>query len=98
MKFKIFDYDNNISWVEDDTRSVADIEAIFIHVLSGDEVGMVLFKDGETLQFDASTLRVQAHEDGMYCVISDKIQEWIDYDPEVGPFESKAYERLYKFG
>ena len=50
MKFKIYDYDNEKVEVEVPDKP---IDHITVTILSGDETGVIYFKDGTTQSFDA---------------------------------------------
>ena len=54
MKFKIYDYDNKKVEVEVPDKP---IHHITVTILSGDETGIIYFKDGTTQSFDASDCR-----------------------------------------
>ena len=90
MKFKIYDYDNEATIVEIPDKP---IDYIHVIVLSGDETGIVYFKDGTTQSFDASDCRNTDCFDDEYIVDDMYIKEWIAINPKVGSYDTKSYER-----
>ena len=90
MKFKIYDYDNKASVVEIPDKP---IDYIHVIVLSGDETGIVYFKDGTAQSFDASDCRNTNCFDDEYIVDDMYIKEWIAINPKVGSYDTKSYER-----
>ena len=90
MKFKIYDYDNKATIVEIPDKP---IDYIHVIVLSGDETGIVYFKDGTTQSFDASDCRDTDCFDEEYIVDDMFIKEWIAINPRVGSYDTKSYER-----
>ena len=90
MKFKIYDYDNKASVVEIPDKP---IHHITVTILSGDETGIVYFKDGTTQSFDASDCRNRNCFDDEYIVDDMYIKEWIAINPKVGSCDTKSYER-----
>lgn len=78
MTIKIYDYDNKVSEISiPDDKQIAEI---MVHILSGDETGVIRFTDGSRLLFDASDNRLCGYEDGVYFVEGENIQKWIDFD------------------
>lgn len=90
MKFKIYDYDNKASVVEIPDKP---IDYIHVIVLSGDETGIVYFKDDTMQSFDASDCRNTDCFDEEYIVDDMYIKEWIAINPKVGNYDTKSYER-----
>lgn len=90
MKFKIYDYDNKATIVEIPDKP---IHHITVTILSGDETGIVYFKDGTTQSFDASDCRNTDCFDEEYIVDDMYIKEWIAINPKVGSYDTKSYER-----
>lgn len=90
MKFKIYDYDNKASVVEIPDKPIGYIHVI---ILSGDETGVIYFKDGTTQSFDASDCRNTNCFDEEYIVDDMYIKEWIAINPKVGSYDTKSYER-----
>lgn len=90
MKFKIYDYDNKASVVEIPDKP---IDYIHVIVLSGDETGIVYFKDGTTQSFDASDCRSFDYFDDEYIVNDMFIKEWAAINPKVDEYDIKSYER-----
>lgn len=90
MKFKIYDYNNKATVVEIPDKP---INYIHVVVLSGDETGVVYFKDGTTQSFDASDCRNTRYFDGEYDVLGKVVGEWIATDSRLSRRETKSYQR-----
>lgn len=90
MKFKIYDYNNKATVVEIPDKP---INYIHVVVLSGDETGIVYFKDGTTQSFDASNCRNTDCFDGEYDVLGKVVGEWIATDSRLNRRETKSYQR-----
>ena len=90
MKFKIYDFENKVTIVEIPDKPIDRIE---VTILSGDETGIIYFKDGTTQSFDASDCRNTDCFDEEYIVDDMYIKEWIAIDPKVGSYDTKSYER-----
>lgn len=71
MKLKLFDYRNNVK--EFEIGNIENINAIYICVLSGDEVATVIYKDGHRKVFDASDGRCTHFFDAHYELYVDGI-------------------------
>lgn len=77
--FTIYDFKNRGSTVGLPDKEVL---SIVVNILSGDETGIVLFKDGSSLGFDASNQRIADYRDGTYAVTGDKeIDWWVNWTP-----------------
>lgn len=74
----IFDFDNEAVDIKLPEKQIASIN---ISVVSGDETGNVIFKDGEIVSFDASGCRLMNFYDGSYSVAGENIQKWLDFKP-----------------
>ena len=83
MRMKICDYINRPVEVELPDK---EIKAILVQILTGDEIGYVLFEDGSQLSFDASMERVTDYNDGAYLVKKEHLAEWLDWKPEDTPW------------
>lgn len=92
MRMKIYDYINRPVEVELPDK---EIKAILVQILTGDEIGYVLFEDGSQFSFDASMERVTDYNDGAYLVKKEHLAEWLDWKPEdtPWPFYTCAYAR-----
>lgn len=90
MKFKIYDYNNAKVEVEVPDKP---IHHITVTILSGDETGIVYFKDGTTQSFDASDCRNTDYFDDEYIVYDMFIKEWAAINPKVDEYGTKSYER-----
>lgn len=95
MKLKVFDYDDRIKEIELPPNKL--IDHIFVHILSGDETGIVVFKDGCSVHFDASEDRYITYDDGGYVVSGNDIARWIEWTPEGDDVTSCAYARQEHF-
>ena len=90
MKFKIYNYDNKKVEVEVPDKP---IHHITVTIFSGDETGIVYFKDGTTQSFDASDCRDMGFFDGEYDVLGKVVDEWISTDSRLSKRETKSYQR-----
>lgn len=77
----VFDYNNNAVEVKfPANKTDDDIAAIFVQVLSGDETGHVIFKDGSVCKFDAGHgSRIVGYDDGRYYVTGDAVADWLSF-------------------
>lgn len=85
---KIYDYANNAVEVELPDK---EIKAIYVHVISGDEVVTVEFVDGTDIDFDSSGSRMIGYDDGSYTVEGDMINKWLAWRPS--DKRTASYER-----
>ena len=83
MRMKIYDYINRPVEVELPDK---EIKAILVQILTGDEIGYVLFEDCSPLSYDASMERVTDYNDGAYLVKKEHLAEWLDWKPEDTPW------------
>lgn len=90
----IYDFDNEAVKVELPDKPIASIS---VTVLSGDETGNVVFKDGEIIHFDASNCRLMGFFDGSYSVSGEDIQKWLDFKPTDGRTASYQRQRQFQF-
>ena len=90
MKFKIYDYDNKATIVEIPDKP---IDYIHVIVLSGDETGVIYFKDDTTQSFDASKHRFFDYFDDQYVVPGNQVEKWASIKPHVDEYEIKSYKR-----
>ena len=94
MTLTIYDYNNNAVELEIPANTVDEIELIDITVLSGDETGKVILKNGDTIHFYASDNRLIDSYDGHYSVRgSKKIKQWLEFKPTHSKTLA-SYERL----
>lgn len=59
--------------------AVADVQALYVNVVSGDEILTIFKKDGYIEQFDAADYhyhRDGGHPEGQYAVYADGMEEW----------------------
>lgn len=90
---KIYDYKNDIVEVSIPNKK---IKEIFIHVLTGDETGFIIFEDGDFLPFDSSNTRLVDFDDGCYSVPENLVDEWMNWQPSCDN-ETYSYERQMWF-
>lgn len=88
----IYDYDDRPVEIELPNKPIA---AIYVTVLSGDETGFVVFKDGQVVYFDASNFRNWVFYDGSYVVTEENVQTWMSFKPPKG--RTASYERQSLF-
>lgn len=99
MKVTVYDYKNREVEVELPVDSISDITAVYVRVLSGDETGYIVFKNGKSARFDSSDCRRNGSDDGDYELTDPKlIKMWVDYNPNTGERYSYIYpyDRQYK--
>lgn len=89
MTIKVYDYDNKAKEINLPDKKII---SIYVHILSGDETGMIVFEDGDVITFDASDFRLVGYDDGSYVVNGDKIEEWINFQPTGGTVSYKRQE------
>lgn len=94
MRFKIYDYDNVATDIDVGDKP---IHHITVTILSGDETGIVYFKDGTTQSFDASEHRSTDYFDGEYIVDEMYLEEWVKINPKVSKYGTKSEERAKTF-
>lgn len=94
----VFDYNNTPVEVKfPANKTDDDITAIFVQVLSGDETGHVIFKDGAVCKFDAGGgSRVIGYDDGRYYVTGDAVTDWLAFKGNVTP-GTASYKRQELF-
>lgn len=96
MTMTIYDYADTAVKFEIPAKNVDDIDLIDITVLSGDETGKVILKNGDIICFDAcydrGGYRIHSFYDGSYFVReTEKIKQWLDFKPKHN--ETASYER-----
>lgn len=79
----LYDYDNNKTKTGVDLNNLDDVLRIDIHVISGDEMANITYKNGKVITFDGTTEpRLMNFDDGEYCIyqagVKNDIDEWID--------------------
>lgn len=98
MTVKVYDYDNKSVEIEIPAKDVSEIEAIFVTVLSGDETGFIVLKNGKEIEFDASGCRIHSFLDGCYVIRGDAIAKWIDAKPSDGRTFSYQRHEMFTLG
>ena len=100
MKVTVYDYNNREVEVELPIDSISDIDIVYVRILSGDETGYVVFKNGRAkVRFDSSDCRLTSFYDGDYELTDPElIKMWVEYDPNNGKRDScvHSYDRQYK--
>ena len=95
MIMTIYNFNDNSVEVKIPVNTVDDIEVINIILVSGDEVGEIILKNGDTIHFDASGLgvnRIIHSYDSHYSVRgSEKIKQWLEFKPSC--MRTASYER-----
>ena len=93
MTITIYDYNDKKQKVNLPIKEIAEIEAISVVVVSGDETGIFLLKNGEEIFFDAGDSRLLEFYDGAYLVRgTEQIKKWINY-VHLGERRTASYER-----
>ena len=88
----IYDYDNNPVTVELPEKQIS---MIVVNVLSGDETGCIIFEDGTSIEFDASSDRIHSYFDGNYLGPESLISEWVNFT--FSRNRTRSYERQEDF-
>lgn len=88
----IYDYDNKPVTVELPEKQIF---MIIVNVLSGDETGRIIFEDGTSIEFDASSDRINSYFDGAYIVPESFISEWVNF--KFSRNRTRSYERQEGF-
>lgn len=94
MYITAYQYDNKITLVEIPDLPISEIKVI---VVSGDEAGIVVFSNGDEINFDSGISRFMNFVDGGYVVSGDEINEWLNFIPDRNEFEAFSYQRLNRF-
>ena len=79
MIIKIMNYQNKI--VEEEIGDLNDIGAIFIKVISGDEIAVVIYKDYNVQYFHSDYASID-FDDGIYCIYNYKDKTDLLSDPK----------------
>lgn len=97
--FTVYDYDNKPAVYYISGYKISDIKEIFVSIISGDETGFIMMRDGTIYDFDASKTRTMHFDDGDYS-ITDKedIEKWIKFKALKGSHETVSYVRQRKWG
>ena len=99
MKVTVYDYKNREVEVELPVDSISDIATVYVRILSGDETGYIVFKNGKSVRFDSGNFRITGYDDGEYELTDPElIKMWVEYDPNNGERDSciYPYDRQYK--
>lgn len=86
-----YDYENHPVKVKIPENK--EISLIYVTVLSGDEVGMIVFTDNSEQAFDTSTERVTPTYQGSYDVTRDELDKFINCVHD-GEYSSNARARM----
>ena len=71
MKIKLLDYETKTKVV--DVGDIKEIGSIYIHVISGDEVLVVVYKDYTIKTFDSSNTRCEDRHEGRYLIYNEQL-------------------------
>lgn len=92
MKVTVYDYKNRAVEVELPVDSISDITTVYVHILSGDETGYIVFKNGKSVRFDSCNFRLTGFDDGDYELTdTELIKMWVEYDPNNGEKDVCVY-------
>lgn len=100
IKVNAYDYDNRVTTITIPNSEVDDIKRIDITILSGDETGDIVLKDGSIFDFDTSKTRLMTFYDGFYTVEGkENIEKWLNFKPTAEELhETFSYVRQAKWG
>ena len=104
MIITVYDYANDPVEIEIPAQTYEDILGIQVHILSGDETGIIFMKEGKHrcfdasfVCFDASDMRIRGYDDGSYTVVgTEMIKKWIEYEPKTYGV-TISYDRMSDF-
>lgn len=92
MRTVIYDYNNTAVEIFLQDKPIREL---FVEVKSGDEILTVEYEDGARERFDScQSYRLIGFDDGCYIVPTDKVDEWLNYEPTTGTY---SYERQKMF-
>lgn len=79
----LYDYNNNKTKTGVDLNNLDDVLRIDIHVISGDEMANITYKNGKVITFGGTTEPLLMNfDDGEYCIyqagVKNDIDEWIE--------------------
>lgn len=91
----IYDYANAAKEINIPVENFDEILVMYVKILSGDETGIIILKDGTLIEFDASDERITGYDDGSYVVKGEDIEWWTKLLEEENTSYSftKSYER-----
>lgn len=93
MDICVYDWGGHLTKIKLPDKPISRID---VAVLSGDETGHIVFKDGTIISFDSSNCRNWDHMEGFYSLYGEEIQEWINFKP--GKLRSSiSRERMLRF-
>lgn len=93
-KLVLMDYANEKVEIPIDLDDLNEIKGIKIRVITGDEVAIVLWKNGQTKAYDSSNCRFESFFDGSYQLYSDG-KFYVDLD--AFDLRKDSYEMLKEF-
>ena len=80
----IYDYANATKEINIPVENFDEILVIYVKILSGDETGAIVLKDGTVIEFDASSERITGYDDGSYAIKGEDIEWWAKLPEEEG--------------
>lgn len=95
MTIKIYDFANKEREIKIPARNADEILTVFVNIKSGDETGLIILKNGETITFDAGSHRICGFDDGCYVVRNNEIKKWLNFKPTGN--RTASYERQKMF-
>lgn len=100
ITFSIYNYKNQINYIQIEDKDIKDIFAIHTTILSGDECVKIQFKNGEIQEFDAALgtqcPRTISYYDGEYTLTCrENIDKWLDWTPTTQ--STYSYNRQFSF-
>ena len=72
----IYDYANVAKEINIPVENFDEVLVIYVKILSGDETGVIVLKDGTIIEFDASDDRNTGYDDGSYVIKGEDIEWW----------------------
>ena len=98
MVITVYDWGNKPKFIDVPVDSVEGIASIDIRIISGDETGEIILKDGTRIKFDASDDRWVDYYDGEYTLTStEDIEEWNSYTEKDSDSRTISYCRQKAF-
>lgn len=99
MVITVYDWANKPKFIDVPVESAEGIASIDIQIISGDETGVIMLKDGTEISFDASDDRVRNYYDGEYTLTSaEDIAKWNSYTEKDSHSRTISYNRHWAFG
>lgn len=94
MTITVYDWKNAPKFVDIPVENIDEIASIYVHVISGDETGLVYLKSGNDIWFDASNNRHTDWSDGAYEIdTSEGIKTWMEFKFDDDIDRAYSYQR-----